>query len=128
MPPEYGPFSRRPYDVRSVWYLFDTHRAVGGSDPQRWVIGILILFGLCCLALALLHPRECRRTLRVLLCLTPLLSGCVATVLQLHLVFIGEGMDWVGIAASPDESVVYTLYSSHLGFYGTTILFVLLGL
>ena len=119
-------FGFRPFDLRSLPNYFKTSTAMGGSDPQSWVSGVLVIAALCCVALMTMHFTDCSRTARALVALTPAVAGSVATVIQLHSVIAGTGVQWIGPAAPYDYSILYTLYSAHLGFYGSEALIALL--
>lgn len=101
---------------------FNTEVSFGGSDPVRWEFATLAV-GLFCLGLLVyLHRRrDERRSLRVWLCLTPFLFGCIATVMQLHWIYSGFMRNGVGSATPFESSVFYSLFSTHLGFYGSAL-------
>lgn len=124
----YGAFSWHLLDPHAHPSYFETARGVLTGDPADWELAALVAFGCCAVAAFYLVWRRLPRPwLLTTLIATPALIGATGTIIQIHQAFIGASREYIGPGVSFDEFIYYSLYSTHLGVYGTLLLLVVFG-
>lgn len=104
-------FSFRLLDPTSLPNYYTTTPAVGAVIQ---LIGISFW----------LRPELSKRA-GIVTCIAPALVGCLASVIQTHLLVLGLMRDWMGTGALFEESIFYSLYSTHIGIYGSIVILLL---
>lgn len=123
-----GAFSWRLFDPGARPSYFHASSGVWTGDPSDWEIAALLVFACCAAVLfVIVQRRLCRRSLAFALVVCPAAVGALGTIIQIHQAFIGIGREWIGPAALFDDFIYYSLYSTHLGGYGTILLAVVFG-
>jgi branched-subunit amino acid ABC-type transport system permease component len=122
----YGAFSWHLLDPHAHPSYFDTAPGILTGDPANWELATLVAFGCCGVAAFYLVWRHLRRPgLLATLIATPAIIGAMGTIIQIHQAFIGASQEYIGPGIPFDEFIYYSLYSTHLGVYGTVILLVI---